>query len=290
MAGSQPNPKHERGQIRLRRVNMSRVMKMTFGRSLLPAAALLLGACGGGSVPATPTQPAPIPAAQACDLVGGIGSTISIYSGAECDPERGPVVRLNMRDGGGAAGSCSGTIIGPRAVLTAAHCLDGSVTEVRVWLGVGPEYTATSFAYHPRFETGSLQFDVGVVLLGEDLPRAPASLLTSRAGQVGETAILAGFGRDENSVTTRLRAGSTIVSNVTSTRLETKYAPPSSSICSGDSGGPIFLSAGGVWSIAGISSATTQSACNDGTNFYQAVIPGDVRAFIEQHVPGVIYR
>ena len=263
---------------------------MSFARVLAPAAALLLAACGGGSVPATPTQPAPIPAAQACDAVGGIGSTISIYSGAECSPERGPIVRLNMRDAGGAVGSCSGTIIGPRAVLTAAHCLDGGATEVRVWLGVGEEYTAASFAYHPQFDTNSLQFDAGVVLMGEDLPRAPAALLTSRSGQIGEAAILAGFGRDENSVTTKLRAGSTTVSNVTATRLETKFAPPSSSICSGDSGGPIFLQTGGVWAIAGISSATSQVACNDGTNYYQAVFPSDIRTFVEQFVPGVIYR
>lgn len=262
---------------------------MMSARVLAPCAALLLAACGGGSVPATPTQPAPIPAAQACDAVGGIGSTISIYSGAECSPERGPVVRLNMRADGGAVGSCSGTIIGPRAVLTAAHCLDGGATEVRVWLGVGEEYTAASFAYHPQFDTNSLQFDVGVVLLAADLPRAPAALL-GRSGQIGETAILAGFGRDENSVTTKLRAGSTTVSNVTPTRLETKYAPPSSSICSGDSGGPIFLQTGGAWAIAGISSATTQSACNDGINYYQAVLPAPIRSFVEQYVPGVIYR
>lgn len=265
-------------------------MQTIFRGAWLAAGAVLLTACGGGSVPPTPTQPAPIPAAQACDAVGGIGSTISIYSGAECSPERGPVVRLNMRAAGNAVGSCSGTIIGPRAVLTAAHCLDGGAEEVRVWLGIGEEYTAASFAYHPRFDTGSLQFDAGVVLMGEDLPRAPASLLVTRSGQIGEAAILAGFGRDENSVTTKLRAGSTLVSNVTATRLETKYAPPSSSICSGDSGGPLFLQTGGVWSVAGISSATTQTACNDGTNYYQAVIPLDIRSFIEQHVPGVIYR
>ncbi|HUF24554.1 MAG TPA: trypsin-like serine protease [Vicinamibacterales bacterium] len=263
---------------------------MTFGRVLAPAGALLLAACGGTSVPTTPTQSAPIPAAQACDLVGGIGSTISIYNGAECNPERGPVVQLNMRDAAGSAGACSGTIIAPRAVLTAAHCLDGGITGVLVWLGVGPQYTATSFAYHPRFDTSSLQFDIGVVLLGEDLPRAPSALLMSRSGRIGEPAILAGFGRNEIGETTRLRAGSTLVSNVTATRLETKYAPPSSSICSGDSGGPIFLSEGGGWVLAGISSATTQTACNDGTNYYQALNPTDVRTFIEQYVPSVTYR
>ena len=204
--------------------------------------------------------------------------------------ERGPVVKLNLEDASGFAGTCSGTMIGPRAVLTAAHCLDGGITSVRVWPGVGPEFITSTFAHHPNFNTDSLQFDVGVVLLDEDLGRPAASILTSRTARTGEAAIIAGFGRDEDSVTTRLRAGSTTVAAATSFRIETAYAPPSSAICSGDSGGPIFLMEGGRWVIAGISSATTESSCNTGTNYYQGVAHDSVRDFILQHVPAVARR
>lgn len=251
-------------------------------------------ACGGSDGPTTPSAPAPIPAAEACGALGsmgsGLGSRIGILSGAVCSADRSPVVKLNMRDGAGAVGSCTGTIVMPRVVLTAAHCLDENVETVRVWPGTGPEFVAESFVHYPGFRFNQSGFDVGLIFMGEDLPRTPVRILTSRQGRVGESAIIAGWGRDENSVTFNLRAGSTTLSGVTDAVLQTIYSPPSSSVCSGDSGGPILLSEGGVWTIAGITSATSTDACNQGINFYQAIRNQSVLGFILQHVPDIGQR
>lgn len=257
----------------------------------------LVSACGGGgggSTP-TPTSPAPIPSADACAALGSAPSSAgtAILNGSACAPERSPVVLLNMRRNDGAAlGACTGTVVGPREILTAAHCLDEGVQVVRVWLGPpNPEINAASFVFYPGYAFNRPDlYDVGVVLMNEDLPRTPVAILTSRDARNGETAIVAGWGRDQTGEGATLRAGSTTINSVGGSLLETLYRPPSSSICSGDSGGPILLQEGGAWTIAGISSATSNNVCNTGTNFYQAVRQPNVRAFILEHVPAIPQR
>jgi hypothetical protein len=143
-------------------------------------AAVCLAGCGGGA-PSRPTPtptptptPAPPPpaAAAACGALGVTAPpSLAIVNGAECSAAASPVVLLNMRHAQGfALGACSGTIIAPRAILTAAHCLDEEVGTVRVWLGAGEEIVAESFAFHPSYSQSN-GLDVGVVLMSQDLPR-----------------------------------------------------------------------------------------------------------------------
>ena len=159
-----------------------------------------------------------------------------------------------------------------------------------MWLGSGPQIDATGFVGYPNYRFNQSGFDVGIITMGEDLPRTPAAILVNRDGRVGETAIIVGWGRDQNNASHTLRAGSTTLSGLADGYLQTLYAPPSSSVCQGDSGGPILLQEGGVWTVAGITSATSTNVCNTGTNFYQSVRHPAVRDFILQHVPTVGQR
>lgn len=258
-------------------------------RWLIPGVlALAVAACSGTTTPTAPSNPAPIPASAACAALGATPG-LAILSGEQCGVATGPVVKINLKGPGGAqVGTCTGTLIAPRAVLTAAHCLDEGVVTAQIWFGVigTPEIVGSAIHYYPGY-TFPGSFDVGVILFAEDIGRTPASILTSRRAVVGEIAILAGWGRDEASDTRQLRAGSTRISGVDEKNVRTVYGPPSASVCSGDSGGPIFVSEGGRWVVAGITSATTSAACSTGENIYQAVENINVRNFIRQYVPTV---
>jgi hypothetical protein len=248
-------------------------------------AATALAACGGGS--GAPASPSPAPATPTIDACGAIGAT-SIVNGASCSTATSRVALLSMLDGNRfPLGSCSGTVIGPRAILTAAHCLHGDTAIVRVWFGPGSDLVdASSFVTHPNYQgtTTTNDPDVGIVFMKEDLGRPPIPLLLSRAGNVGEQAVIAGWGNDQNQEAATNRAGVTTLSAVGSLYLETRYSPTSSSICAGDSGGPLFLQQNGVWSVAAVNSAASTASCTLSTDFYVSVFNNSIRTFIQDNV------
>ena len=189
--------------------------------------------------------------------------------------------------------NCSGTLIAPRVVLTAAHCVaDVSPdTLLEVFFGSdvkdpGPPKLGVviTTAVHPKYDPSTNEYDVALLRLAED-PKVSPLPFGAPPGAVGSSARVVGFGIDGGSdagpsVPGTKRQGNTKVSAVTPTSFSAVPSPAMS--CSGDSGGPVLAIVGdaGVESVVGVT-AKGDTACKD--HAFNVRVDA-VRAFIDSFV------
>ena len=144
--------------------------------------------------------------------------------------------------------TCTGVLIAPRVVLTAAHCINDPSLRLEVYFGAstvdgsGRFDVVTAVSVHPKFDAKSHAFDVALLRLADDPGIAPVSMGTFDA-VIGASARVVGFGVDGSptSVPGIKRAGVTTVTSFEAGSFRT--APGPSMSCAGDSGGPVLIRA-----------------------------------------------
>lgn len=166
---------------------------------------------------------------------------------------------------------CTGSLVSPRHVVTAAHCLaDVPFDGPRVAFGPnGAKIRGIVDSWqHEDFdflalmdeEPTSPPHDIALVELAEDAPSGftpvalagPSDRLTT-----GDTLILAGFGLRgaESDETGKLYKVDVKVDTISSPSWEFRYAgTPGRSACRGDSGGPAFIKRSGRLKLIGVTS------------------------------------
>lgn len=223
----------------------------------------------------------------------GVGPARAVVGGLEAGGAlaRSAIMVLSSR-----GGVCSGVVVAPDVVLTAAHCATDA-TQYRVHYREGGEPVLigpTAQAVHPGYDRGALKgrrrsIDMALLRLPEPLPArfAPATL-SETSPAMGAALIFGGYGvlrpGDGRSTGTFREAKLAVVEPYGRATILVWASDPTrggAGACEGDSGGPI--AEGGAVAAITTWAAGSAKGCGD---MSQGVLVGPQRRWIDGVLAG----
>ncbi len=229
----------------------------------------------------------------ACNILsaGASKSHQRLVHGTLCEQDNIPVVRIRTTFEDGSRKYCTATFIGRNVLLSAAHCLKSDAGEARTFEAeLAKGYVSLGgFVIPDDFDPEVIDETNDIALLffrkAQDYPYL--NITTEAQPIVGETAIIAGFGKEEyERAVLSLKAGEAAIYRATDSGIYTFFTGAGSNTCRGDSGGPLLIEREGSWVIAGVTSNSTNSLCGIGdTSSFAYLGSKKIKAFLKKHLP-----
>ena len=256
----------------------------------------LFGTCGADDDGGSSTQ---FRGASACQAIGYV-DTKKVANGEQCPvdsaSDSSSVVKLIISKGN-ASGVCTGTVVSPTTILTAAHCFARGASSIQIVTTVKGKQTAvaaSSYTIHPQWGiSNNVMFnDIAVVKSARRLSAPITPILLSRSPAESEDSVVAGYGQTSNEGRSEANvyAGRAVVDDVSDNHIYIDYTRSQAHPCRGDSGGALFVANGSGVAIVGVVSQSDPSIdvediCEPGDRtLYTNVRDPSVSAFIRGNI------